>query len=179
MEPEEAAWAAGLFEGEGCFIISSTNRRGRRFRYAAAAITLTDFDVLSRFLDVVGVGRINGPYLKKYLTVGGKPYKPHWRWQVQDRDGFRFFASAVKPWLGTRRLARLEVVLAGTSGTYRYPEPAQVCKQGHPLVGENRTPNGLGLAGRPKITCTICRWKTRLSNRKPRSDRIPVPEGMP
>ena len=49
---EKLAWAAGLFEGEGCFYI---NEKGK---YVNATVTSTDKDVLDAFLQVIGFGKI-------------------------------------------------------------------------------------------------------------------------
>jgi hypothetical protein len=53
----EIAWAAGLFEGEG----SITHVYGR----TQLRIHMTDFEVLERFLEIIGAGRIYGPYSRK------------------------------------------------------------------------------------------------------------------
>src|SRR5712691_1669149 len=50
----EIAWAAGLFEGEGCF----TQNRGR----PVARLTTTDVDIVVRFAEAIGWGMIYGPY---------------------------------------------------------------------------------------------------------------------
>jgi hypothetical protein len=51
---EEIAWAAGLFEGEGC--ITEVDKR------FVAALKNTDEWVVRRFHDIVERGRAYGPY---------------------------------------------------------------------------------------------------------------------
>jgi hypothetical protein len=50
----DIAWAAGLFEGEGCLSFSTV--RGER--YPQAMLKTTDRDVLARFHRIVVVGAI-------------------------------------------------------------------------------------------------------------------------
>jgi hypothetical protein len=93
----EIAWAAGLFEGEGCF--SSSMGRER------ASMVSTDRDVLERFKEIVGCGTI-GP--------GGKRQKSHhkvrWQWWANGDDFVRVFIL-LSPWLCQRRLSKGRAVL--------------------------------------------------------------------
>jgi hypothetical protein len=62
---EELAWAAGFFDGEG----STTVCRVSQTRaYPRVGVGQIDRDVLDRFADAVGVGKVYGPYSSK----GGK-----------------------------------------------------------------------------------------------------------
>ena len=49
---EKLAWAAGLFEGEGCFTVHKHCRGG------TAVIKMSDKDVLDEFVSVVGIGKV-------------------------------------------------------------------------------------------------------------------------
>jgi hypothetical protein len=91
----EVAWAAGLFEGEGCFSRWAVVPR------LQASLETTDEDVLQRFVAIVGVGMV-----AKRKT---RPVKDHWKaswmWQAGGGDAevvFDLFA----PWLSSRRRAR-------------------------------------------------------------------------
>ncbi len=115
---EEIAWAAGLFEGEGTVIL----RRNKNQAWTASIFS-TDQDVLLRFHRVIEVGKLYGPYTRK--NAAARPHhKPQWRWAVSDRDGFLKFAALVRPWLLSRRAARLDQAIGDmrklTSG--RWPE---------------------------------------------------------
>ena len=57
---EELAWAAGFFDGEGCFSYTE------KARYGVATITQADIRPLDRFKTAVRVGNVYGPYDKKY-----------------------------------------------------------------------------------------------------------------
>ncbi len=53
-----AAWAAGLFEGEGCIYLKKHNRPGRGTHDRRLYVTSTDLDVLQRFRSIVACGAI-------------------------------------------------------------------------------------------------------------------------
>lgn len=98
------AWAAGLFEGEGCF--SFAKRHGRI--YPNAIVDMTDEDVIRKFADIIGEGHVNGPYRPKKK---GK-CKPHWRWRANGHRVVANIGDMLRPWLGKRRLERLAEILA-------------------------------------------------------------------
>lgn len=105
----DIAWAAGLFEGEGCWRLSASRKDGRISggrRYVYAQLASTDEDVVQRFRAIVGVGSI---YFRKAQRSG---HKNLWTWMISDRDGFEHVAELFRPWLGERRLERLNEVLA-------------------------------------------------------------------
>lgn len=76
----EVAWAAGLFDGDGS---TSTKRKSRRdgatFYTVCAGLAQSGPqgvpEVLSRFLRVVGFGRIYGPYRWRNTSVPGYEWK--------------------------------------------------------------------------------------------------------
>ncbi len=85
----DIAWAAGLFEGEGCFTACYQRKTGRR--YLHAVLVSTDQDVLERFHRIVGVGKI-------YPKAPRRPeHKPCWRWQVTTEAGFRAVYELLAP----------------------------------------------------------------------------------
>jgi hypothetical protein len=91
----EIAWAAGLFEGEG----SITHVRGR----TQLRIQMADPEVLERFLEIVGVGKIYGPYTKP--ARDGYKRKPRWIW-ICDGPFVPVIFRTLAPWLSTRRRGR-------------------------------------------------------------------------
>lgn len=99
---EEIAWAAGLFEGEGCF--SGPRRRGREhlrgYRQIVAVLSTTDADVLRRFELVVGMGRV------RPLTPQQPHHKAAWEWKVSREVEVRALFALFEPYLGERRRAR-------------------------------------------------------------------------
>ena len=101
-DPEDIAWAAGLFEGEGCFL--SSTRKGR-YRYASACLNMTDEDIIERFYRVVGVGTVIGPFQRG-------TNKPKWEWKAQRHQDVEEVALLFEPWLGPRRLVQAASALA-------------------------------------------------------------------
>lgn len=106
----DLAWAAGLFEGEGCFTVSHRKKAGRVYGQLVATMTMADEDIVRRFHKIVGFGNFYD------LGVPKMGNKPVWRWSVQSRADVRRFYELVEPWLGIRRLAQGEAVLQTPRG---------------------------------------------------------------
>lgn len=86
------AWAAGLFDGEGCTKVDR--------RWGTPSVTLSQSgervpEVLVRFRDAVGRGSIYGPYKTKK--------RPMWIWQCAKRADREFVMKQLWPWLGTTK----------------------------------------------------------------------------
>lgn len=122
----ERAWAIGLFEGEGCILIG-TLRGARR---VVLTLGMTDYDVVERFVAVVGVGRI-------ISRPGRKPeHRPFHTWSISGRkcgpvlellmDGF-----------GKRRRAKAEDALAALAQTKTANRDKTHCPLGHPYDDAN------------------------------------------
>jgi hypothetical protein len=92
---EEIAWAAGLFEGEGC--ITEVNGR------FTTVVNNTDDWVIDRLFDVVGRGRTSGPY--RNSEADGRVRKPFWVWRASEEEAFDVL-QMLAPWLSPRRLER-------------------------------------------------------------------------
>lgn len=97
MSQVDAAWVAGLFEGEGCI---TWTERGQ----AGMTVSSTDRDVIERLHAVVGFGSV---VAKQPRTQNRKPY---WLWKVGSQEGFLAVADQIEPFLMSRRTARLEEV---------------------------------------------------------------------
>jgi hypothetical protein len=89
---EEIAWAAGLFEGEGCLT------RNNRVE-PVARLNSTDEETPHRFSAVVRVGGVYGPYHQ-----GGRR-KAFWVWVACGWDALEV-VDLLWPWLGERRRER-------------------------------------------------------------------------
>jgi hypothetical protein len=92
---EEVAWAAGLFEGEGC-----TTESDGRF---TLRLNNTDESVVRRFDEVVTWGLVYGPY--RNSERDGHSRKPFWVWVASDHNAYDAF-NLLAPWLSKRRLNR-------------------------------------------------------------------------
>ncbi len=90
MLANHIAWAAGLFEGEGC--ITHTDKR-----YTRLKLKMTDRDVVERFCKIVGVGKV----------LPAKPskahYKPLFEWTCQRREDVHNILDTFLPYFGDRR----------------------------------------------------------------------------
>lgn len=116
---ENLAWAAGLFEGEGCF--STSTVKGRR--YARMRMTSTDVDVLERFRAVVGCGQISAGKISPSAAASGTKKQPY-VWGLSGRLNVYAVGVALFPWLHSRRRARFTELVhttmqgAGARSTY-------------------------------------------------------------
>lgn len=118
---ENLAWAAGLFEGEG-----SITRHRRNETYLV--LSMSDEDVVRRFCDIIGHGRVYGPYYRENS-------KPMWRWQCSGSKNNIAIIAALLGFLGNRRRARAEIAmqemaLVRSQGT-------RFCKRGHEFDERN------------------------------------------
>lgn len=116
----DIAWAAGLFEGEGC-IRHAPGKRGVTRRLTLVS---TDLDVLQRFVAIVGVGTIR---------VRARPNPAHriqYVWQVGKWREVAPTLQAFLPYLGERRTKKAQSLLADPA-----TRQGDVCPQGHPLKG--------------------------------------------
>ena len=96
---EQLAWAAGFFEGEGCFSSAFQPKRsgdGGKLAYAVTSLRQKDRDLLERFRDIVGFGGIYGPY-------GGTDVSS---WQAQKRGDVQRLVDLLGEWLSPRRLTK-------------------------------------------------------------------------
>ena len=165
----DVAWAAGLFEGEGCWFWhrrADSKARGRGSLTGKAQLSMTDEDVVRRFAAVVGFGNI------VFMPIRGNMQKPQWRWTAQAARDVRSLSAMFAPYAGNRRAAKAAEVLAAMA-TITIPWNQRThCKNGHPLTGENlrlRT-NTKGVTTRSCKTCL--RRYGREAMRKWRSENV-------
>lgn len=93
-DPVDIAWAAGLFEGEGCVHVAK--RDGR----INLSMQMTDLDVLEKFCRIVG-----GHEPRPVARPGNN--KPVWRWTASSDAYVVRFRDVIGPHLGARRKAAL------------------------------------------------------------------------
>jgi len=106
MDTAEIAWAAGLFEGEGCIGVWKT-QKNHVLPLIRLTITMTDRDVLERFCAVVQCGKVGGE--RRY----GRPHhKPAFVWCISNRSDVERILLALLPWFGERRSAKAREALA-------------------------------------------------------------------
>jgi hypothetical protein len=96
----DIAWAAGLFEGEGC--ITKLNR-GTTIQLS---ITSTDYDVLEKFKGIVGCGTI---YLNG--TPRKDTHKQAYRWALSASRDVKVILGLIRPHLCLRRAEKADEAL--------------------------------------------------------------------
>jgi len=135
---ERLAWAAGFFDGEGCFSFSVAGK------YVCVSVSQTDFEPLLRFQEAVGIGNILGPYdmRKKDRWIR----KPQYVYRVNGYERVQAIAAMLWHWLGPAKRAQALHALAGEFEL----RGSLTCHLGHP--------KGRG-KGCP--TCTAEYWRRR------------------
>ena len=121
MKPTDAAWMAGLFEGEGSIVFHGKNA-------VELVLSMTDEDVILRLQEVAGAGSVVPrvrPGIQKTFV-----------WSVTDKQNAIRLLWVMLPWFGDRRglraLAAIErLALCRDVGT------AEVCGRGHSKTGDN------------------------------------------
>lgn len=147
----EIAWAAGLFEGEGSFRKAKTS--------VVATVTSTDFDVLEKFAEIVGVGRLWGPRQREAHL------KPIWDWIASGDDAIAV-VEAFAPHLGRRRTEQVRAVMEWRQRRIDEATAERTC----PTCGKVFRPR-YSSAGRNQVYCEpACRLASD-SERTRRADR--------
>jgi len=112
----DIAWAAGIVEGEGCFILSKDRRSN--YHKAAIQVEMTDKDALDKLQAILGGNIVESNYPSKYKHFPNA--KPSWRWYVAKQQVVFDALLRIMPYLGHRRLTR-------ATELFNYLEP-KVCK---------------------------------------------------
>jgi hypothetical protein len=103
----DIAWAAGLFEGEGCISI----RRRYPF-YVQLSVISTDLDVLQRFAGIAADIAAGHPIKPVTMTVQATDkHRAQYRWATARRHAVRKILTALNPWFGERRAAKCDDAL--------------------------------------------------------------------
>lgn len=100
----DIAWAAGLFEGEGCIFLSNNPNGSKQARLE---IRMTDKDVLERFCEIVGRGEVKS----RDYDQAPNSLKRVYKWGVYDCDSVRRILAMLLPYLGNRRSKKAYHVL--------------------------------------------------------------------
>ena len=102
----DIVWAAALFEGEGSIFLRKDYPNSRYI-----SISMTDKDVMQRFVNVVGYGNLNGPY------KGTK--QPYWSWECAKKIQVLRILKMFLPHFGIRRAEKaIEAITFLNETTY-------------------------------------------------------------
>lgn len=105
----DIAWAAGLFEGEGCihadpyFLGDGTPR----YRFVLS-LGMTDQDVVEKFAAVVGYGRVRA---QRRTDCVQEHWKQQYIWEIGSREHCLRIIGMFLPYLGRRRLQKVAEIL--------------------------------------------------------------------
>jgi hypothetical protein len=135
---EELAWAAGFFDGEGCFSFSVAGR------YVCVSLSQTDREPLDRFKAAVGIGRVLGPY--DFRKNDRWVRKPQYVYRVNGYERVQAIAALLWSWLGS---VKRQQAIHALNGEYEL-RGSLTCQKGHE--------KGRG-KGCP--TCTTEYWRAR------------------
>jgi hypothetical protein len=155
MNPTDVAWAAGLFEGEGCIRMYRADGKTPQLY-----LSMADEDVVRRFHHVVGCGRVYGPY-GPYAHSGGT--KPQWAWVVGSCEKVQALIAQWWPWLGRRRRIKAREVLLEARASPVKAAYRTRCPRGHEYTGENlllvtRRSADRNRAGKKIRVCRTCNY---------------------
>lgn len=93
----DIAWSAGILEGEGSFLVL-----GHKIRVDCQ---MTDKDIVYRLQAVFGTGTV------VETKTSQAHHKRTWKWSVCGENA-RAVMTAIRPWMGERRGARIDEALA-------------------------------------------------------------------
>lgn len=139
---EEIAWAAGLFEGEGCMAVYQT-KYGAKIQ-PQVRLAMKDADVVERFATIVGCGHLRSVPAKGNCS-------PMREWYVYEAVKVREVIGLLLPFFGDRRRAKALEVLDRSRYVREHSGKRTHCPQGHAYEGENVAMES------GKRRCRICR----------------------
>ncbi|MDP9245222.1 MAG: hypothetical protein M3O64_01095 [Chloroflexota bacterium] len=157
------AWAAGLFDAEGC---TSLSDRSSRKGYKAIEASVTQGgggpvpEELARFMECVAIGRVNGPYEQEGAN------EPVYRWRLHTVDDVRSMLHVLLPWLGAvkrnQALAAIAVIDRQPTlprGRVEWGSHKTHCIHGHDYASTRIRPHvgrGVGIQRRDNKQCLQC-----------------------
>lgn len=119
------AWAAGFFEGEGCFYAAHNKPRldGSKIYRTHASLSQKGIELLEQFKNIVGFGVVykdGEVHIWKTTRVGEASKILEW----------------LRPWLSRRRIERAEELL-GKENLQVFRPLSKTCSKGHEFTPEN------------------------------------------
>ena len=153
------AWAAGLFEGEGCI---AAHKRGKRGSGIQLRLGMTDRDAVQRFAAVVGAGTIYKPRRKR----------PHEKqlhdWALYESAEVVRVLELLLPWFCERRRAKALEALEIARDISVHKGKKTHCPNGHPYDGDNlrlEPIQGGKYMARRCVTCRRAQERERMRKR--------------
>ena len=102
MSPCEAAWVAGIIDGEGTITArTKPYPGGKRYQIVSLSACNTDLDLIARLVEFTGIGRLH------YQERVNHKRKEIWQWRTDQRQAAMVLEQLL-PWLtAKRRVAEL------------------------------------------------------------------------
>jgi hypothetical protein len=124
----QIAWAAGLFEGEGCVSFK------QKAQAPLLSLAMTDRDVVDRFHEIVGVGT---RHEKHHTKPGQEHFQTQYGWYCAAIVDVRRVIALFLPYFGDRRRKRaMEVLDAYNTAPVRRKFKDR-CPEGHMYDEDN------------------------------------------
>jgi len=159
---ELLAWAGGLLDGEGCASLSRHRTHDGHFSPEVSVTQSGDAcpQVLERLRDLVGCGRIYGPYTQEGATL------PVFRWKAAALSDVEYSLYVLAPWIGRVKREQARTVLRALVEQGRLPRgnPAwgnrkTHCVNGHEYATARLRPyisRGRAVPQRENHSCLVC-----------------------
>jgi hypothetical protein len=159
---KQIGWLAGLLEGEGCFYVNGSSSIGIR-------LSMTDKDVVECAARLMQ-SKPGNP------SVRGGNRKPIYYTAVNGLSAASWMMT-VWPLMGERRQAKIAECLQLWRSQPVQNKDKKVCKNGHPLTGDNvlQVTNKSGTLGR---RCAICFRRYYRDWKETNRDRVNAMEAQ-
>lgn len=102
MTPEETAYCAGIYEGEGYISCSESISKGSKSTSIKIGINMTDKWPLERIYEITEIGTLRGPY------NGRQGNKDWYAFYISNYKDCKWFIEQIYDWLSTRRREQAE-----------------------------------------------------------------------
>jgi hypothetical protein len=106
-QAQEVVWAAGLFEGEGTWIVRSPRGKGTK-PTCVITLQMCDRDVVERFATVMNCGKVTKGDNREEKNPN---HRPIWRWSTARRADCLRIAEMFLPYMGNRRARKAREII--------------------------------------------------------------------
>lgn len=112
LNRESLAWAAGLADGEGSFVVvRRVGVKSGHLPQPTFAIGQVDRQVLDRFQSATGFGKVYGPYLA--YGKGREKHRAVYQLHVYGFEQVQALTAMLWPWLGQVKRQQAKAKLQG------------------------------------------------------------------
>ena len=118
----DVAWAAGILEGEGCFVTIPDKRRLHTIS-GRVQLEMTDLDVIERFNNIYPstIHSSMSPSKLKRFPNG----KQAWRWALGSKSKIKALCQEIYPFMSIRRKIAIDELLKTCE--FRYGTKVEPC----------------------------------------------------